>query len=987
MSEVVAAARPFRCVPAWATNCRAYFAIFSPPALQAPRGADMNEVFRFGPFKLVPATRTLRKEGSEVVVGSRAFDILVALVEGEGKVLTRRELMACAWSGLVVEESNVRVQVAHLRRTLGCGQDGARFIASVAGRGYCFVAEVAREQEAQPSRPAVTAGPRTARSAGGSPSLANAPVAQDRVIGRDESVTELVAQVLERRLVTVVGAAGIGKTTVAVLAARSLDSFGDAIHFVDLSVITRDEQVLEALSSDAAYRPSGTVSAPGLAEFLDARPTLVVLDNCEHVIGGVAALCREILDRTRQVSMLCTSREALRLSDEHVCLLRPLASPPNTGKLNAERARTWPAMQLFVERAEEGGAHEVLSDANASMIAAICRRLDGNPLAIELVASRVGTYGVQGVSELLSSQSALHWQGRRDATARHQTVEALLDWTYDLLPPRNRLALARLSVFSGGFPLEAAINVISDERLDAVQAAAAIAELADKSLVAVRSRGGRTHLRLLETTRMYAATKLADQSEADAVTRRHALHYAEYLRDCQAAFELDPAAAPALREDELGNVRVALDWCFSTENDAALGVELSALAAASLLQHRSFDECARCCRRALDRIPAYLQATTIELVLTEALSIAYTSMGLYGEEMVSALQHGLTISRAREDHRATFHLTAGLHHAMLGTGRFLESMHVGEEYAALAKGVGGASETVIGCWMIGTSHHYMGSHADAEHAFALARKKLAQAAFRKPQYFDSRAMLNANLSAARTKLALGLPRQALKLCIKAIEGARGYPDSLFPCVTLFFPIFLLNDLDETAEALLQEVQDVSAEYRVGFRLFNIEMLKGLLLQHRGMLAEAEAQLRRCIPGVRIPPARFLGLQAMAEVLCTNGKAEEAFAVIEEAIALSESSGGLFGRPDLLRTKGEVMMALPQFSPSEVRDALVEALQQAQSVHALGWEIGIALALARLEVSQHRPDVAKAVLQEVYSRFTEGHETRPLKEAATLLAVL
>lgn len=947
----------------------------------------MNEVFRFGTFKLTPATRTLRKDGSDVALGSRAFDILVALVDGDGKVLTRRELMACAWSGLVVEESNVRVQIAHLRKALGCGQGGARFIASVAGRGYCFVAEVGREQEAQSPRLNVAAVPRATRGPGESPSLANAPVAQDRVIGREESIAELASQLLQRRLVTVVGAAGMGKTTVAVLAARSLDHFGDAIHFVDLSVITRDDQVLEALSSDAAYRPSGTVSVPGLAEFLDTRPTLVVLDNCEHVIGGVASLSRQLLDRTHQVSILCTSREALRLSDEHVYLLRPLASPPNTGRLKAERAKAWSAMQLFVERAEEGGAHGVLSDESASMIAAICRRLGGNPLAIELVSSRVGTYGVHGVSELLSSQSALHWQGRRDALPRHQTVEALLDWTYDLLPPRNRLALCRLSVFSGAFPLESAINVISDERLDAVQAAAAIADLADKSLVNVRSRGCRTRLRLLETTRTYAAEKLANENDREGLMQRHALHYTEYLRGCQAALDLNPGATPELREDELGNVRVALDWCFSTTHDVGLGVELSALAVPSLLQYRSFDECARCCRRALDHMPAHLQATAIELVLLEALSIAYTALGLYGEDMVSAFQTGLIISRAQGDHRATFHLTAGLHHAMLGTGRFPESMRVAEEYAAIARSAGCASEMVLARWMIGTSHHYMGSHADAEEEFAIARRKLAQAIFRKPQYFDSKAMLNANLGAARTKLALGLPRQALQLCIKTIDDARSSPDSLFPCVTLFFPIFLLNDLDQTAESLLQDLQDVPAEYRVGFRVSNIEMLKGLLLRHRKLFVEAEAQLRQCLPGVRIPPARFLGLQAMSEILCVNGKAEEAFTFIEEAIALSDSSGGFFSRPDLLRTKGEAMMALPQFSPSQVHDFLAEALHEARRADALGWEIGIALALARLKIAQGRPGEAKTLLQEVYSRFTEGHETRLLKEAATLLAVL
>ncbi|MET3930173.1 putative ATPase/DNA-binding winged helix-turn-helix (wHTH) protein [Lysobacter sp. OAE881] len=944
----------------------------------------MNDVFRFGRFRLTPATRSLRKDDIDVALGSRAFDILVALVEGGGKVLTRRELMACAWSGLVVEESNVRVQVAHLRKTLGCGEQGVRFIASVAGRGYCFVADVLREPELQPAGSNAPAHSSPGAGLRESRSLANAPVSQDRIVGSEEGVAELAAQIRTSRLVTVVGAAGMGKTTVAVLAARALDSFGDAIHFVDLSVITSDAQVLEALSSDADYRPSGAVSVAGLAEFLDRRPTLVVLDNCEHVIGGIASLIRQILDRTHRVSILCTSREALRLSDEHVYVVRSLASPPNTGRLTVEQAMAWPAVQLFVARAEEGGAHEVLSDESASLVAAICRRLDGNPLAIELAASRVSTYGVQGVSELLCGRSTLHWQGRRDAAPRHQTVEALLDWTYELLSPRDRLALGRLSVFSGAFPLDAAIGVISDDRLDAVQAATAIADLADKSLVAVRSRDGRTRLRLLETTRMYAAAKLADEG-GHAVLRRHALHYALHLRGCRTAAILDPGVTPELGEDELGNIRAAMEWCFSTGGDATLGVELSALAVPSLLQHRSFDECARCCRQALDRMPPELGSTAIELVLWEVLSIANASMGLYGDDMLLAIQRGLVISRSLEAHRATFHLLAGMHLAMLGTNRYAESLDIAEQYAALAKDVGSASEEVIARWMIGASHHYMGSHALAEEQFTAARRKLALAGMRKLEYFDGKAMLNANLGVARTKLALGLPVQALQLAIKAIDEAREYPDSLFPCVTLFFPIFLLNNLDTAAETLLQTLNGISPEYRVGFRSRLIGMLEGVLLHHRGSPAEAEVRLRQSLPGMRMATARCIGLQAMADVLREVGKTEEAFTVIEEAIALSDSNGGFFSRPDLLRTKGEIMMALPQFGQSQAREVLMEAMRDAHRAGALGWEIAAALALARLEISQDRTDEAKAVLHPVYMRLAEGHETPLVREAATILA--
>ena len=187
------------------------------------------------------------------------------------------------------------------------------------------------------------------------------------------------------------------------------------------------------------------------------------------MIAAVATLCLQIVEGTSNVCFLNTSREALRLEEEFVYLLRPLASPPDVGRLTARQAMAWPAIQLFMERAREGGARGTLSDDEAPIVAGLCRRLDGNPHAIGLVASRVGTYGIQGVADLFEHQVALHWQGRRDAIPRHQTVEALIDWSHKLLPDRDRQVLHRLSVFSGSFPLEAAVAVTSDDAIDALQ--------------------------------------------------------------------------------------------------------------------------------------------------------------------------------------------------------------------------------------------------------------------------------------------------------------------------------------------------------------------------------------------------------------------------------------------------------------------------------------------------------------------------------------
>lgn len=938
----------------------------------------MNDAFLFGPFCLDPGTRTLTQAGSQVPVGGRGFDILLALVKASGGVVTRKQLMAAAWPGRVVEESNVRVQVAHLRKALGCGQNGMRYIASVAGRGYCFVGEVGRNVTRAAMHAPERVGSQESHAARAP--LPHVPTPLARAIGREESTSELVALVSQHRLVSVIGAGGSGKTTLAVLAAHAIDAFGDAIYFVDLSLTDGDELVLEAIAAAIAFRPSGSVTVPGLAEFLGERKALLLLDNCEHVIASVAALCTQLRMQTPAVSILCTSREAIRVAGEHVYLLRPLASPPNTGKLTALQSAAWPAVRLFVERATEGGAVDVLRDRSAPTIAAICRRLDGNPLAIELVASRVGTYGVLGVSELLASQSVLRWTGRRDALPRHQTVEAMLDWTCQLLPPHARLVLLRLSVFSGHFSMEAAIQIVGDERLDSLHAGAAIADLVERSLVSAQVRGGRTHLRLLDTTRSYAAARFAAEPDRDAVSRRHAAYYMDELRRRGTGFAAHPAERPRDYHDDLGNARTALDWCFGETGDVTLAVEMSALAAPVLLHCRLLNECERCCVRALDQMPEALRSGRAELALLEALAITHGLMARFGDDVDAVLQRALDLGPALGEHRVTMHLWAARYVNLLGLARFNESLRLAEKYALLAESEGSATDVIIAGWMVGTSLHLLGSHLAAEQSFTASRSLQAQSGMRALQYFEGKVKIMSHISMARTKWVLGLPKQALQRAMATIDEARLQRDTLFGCVQMCLPIYLLNDLDATAEALITEVQQVSSEFRIGSRPYNIEMAKGLLFQHRGELVDAEVQMRKSLPGLKVAFLRFDALQTTAEVLLANGKAPEALTLIDEAILLSEDTGAAFSLPDLLRTKAEVLMALPGTPPEQAPRLLRTAMEHAVEQGMLGWQVRIALTIARDQAAKGRREEARRLLQEVCSRFTEGFDTPLLRTA-------
>jgi len=497
-------------------------------------GVSPECAFSFGRFRLLPGQQILLEDEKPVRLGSRALDILTMLVEHAGELVSKDELTARVWPGTFVEESSLRVHIAGLRRALGDGHAGNRYVANIPGRGYRFVAPVAASEEISPAAPkAPTTAPRH-----------NLPASLIRMIGRDAVIGTLSAALPRRRFMTIVGPGGIGKTTVALAVANGLiATYRDGVRYVDLASLT-DPSLMPTMLAFVLGLPTRSGNqTPELIAFLANKKMLVVFDSCEHVVESAAALAVDLLKSAPGLSILATCREPLCAEGECVRRLTPLKVPPASRKLTATEALAFPAVQLFVERAIERLDTFELTDADAPIVAEICRKLDGIALAIELAAGRVDAFGLRELATLLNDRFRLLMRGRRTALRRHQTLSAALDWSYEFLQECERVVLRRLAVFDSYFTLESAIAVAGDSKIAMLDVVDALANLVANSLVTADIGSDVVHYRLLETTRVYLRGKLAESGELGRVTQRHA----EDLQNLLEQAGLAPDGTPLMR--------------------------------------------------------------------------------------------------------------------------------------------------------------------------------------------------------------------------------------------------------------------------------------------------------------------------------------------------------------------------------------------------------------------------------------------------------
>lgn len=460
-----------------------------------PLPVEAPSAFAFGPFVLIPDQRLLLAEGAPLKVGGRALEILTVLVQRQGAIVTKHDLMARVWPDVAVEEGNLKANVAALRRALGDDTDQPRYIATVVGRGYRFITPVRRAEVT--ARP-VTTSPR--QPAGNLPALAT------RVFGRATVIASIRRDFETSSLVSVVGPGGMGKTTVAVAVAHeAAPTFEDGARFVDLAVVSDGARVPFAVATALGLHPG----AGALSAYLRERQVLLVLDNCEHVIDAVASFAHQVTTNATKARLLVTSREPLSIKGERVRRLSGLDTPPPSPLLRAEEALHFAAVQLFVERASRTSRAFALSDANAATVAELCRRLDGLALAIEGLAARVDTLAIGEMLDYVEGDLHL-LDVCRPGLERQRTLSAALDWSYQLLSERERAVLRRLSTLGGDFDLERACAVATSDGDASISVVEDVASLAAKSLLTVESQRGQVRYRLTHVARAFAQAKLSE---------------------------------------------------------------------------------------------------------------------------------------------------------------------------------------------------------------------------------------------------------------------------------------------------------------------------------------------------------------------------------------------------------------------------------------------------------------------------------------------
>jgi predicted ATPase/DNA-binding winged helix-turn-helix (wHTH) protein len=831
------------------------------------------------------------RSGAAVALGSRAMDILLLLIAHPGQLKTNQEIIKHVWPDTFVDDANLRVHMSALRKALADTKGEPRFIANVPGRGYTFIAGVERRSQAAPIEPVCTPVPRDP-----DPS---------RIFGRDHSIETILFQLGKGRLVTVTGPGGIGKSTVARAVAER--SFGGLdVVTIELSDVASGDLVPTVVASSLGAKSRADDIVDTICRTLEAKPTLVVLDGCEHVIEDATEFVEAVLHRTTSVRVLATSREPLRASGERVHRLLPLDTP--AADVCPKEALKFPAVELFVERADACLGGYELTEQDAPIVIDICKRLDGIALAIELAAGRLESMGIASLGKSLTDCFKVLSRGRRTALPRHQTLRAALDWSYMLLTPSEQRALAELSVFRGRFSMSAAEAVLTDDAYDL------LAALVAKSLVVVEAGATDQSYRLLDTTRIYASVKLAESGEFDRTLSRFG-HYLGGL------FEASASAMHTQGTDQverdfgylMPSLRAFLDWALLGNGGRPLGARVTVAALPLFFKLSLFDEYIAAVTSSiayLDANPDVDEASRMKL---------YTALGW--PQMIAADAPGRGVEAWTASARIAKKLGDVDHQLRSIWGLWVDAINRAEpntalgltqyfsEMAALSPD---PADAVIGRRMKGATLHWLGRHAesaDCLSAMLVEYGGLASAGHAIRFQFDQR--VTAQIVLSRCIWFLGRAQQAMADVTSTLDYAEStghYASVTNALAEAACPLALMSGNDALAAHYVTMLKDHTKATMLDVWRTYAECFEAELVRRSG---DNQAALRQLRPGLQsLRNAGFILFDTMfvtteARALSGLGRDSEALSVLNSALRKSKVSGEAWYLPELYRTKANI----------------------------------------------------------------------------------
>jgi predicted ATPase/DNA-binding winged helix-turn-helix (wHTH) protein len=935
----------------------------------------VGERLKFGEFELAPGARSLWRRGEQVTLGSRALDILIALASKPGQILSKDDLTKSVWRGAFVDETSLRVGISALRKALGPGGD--RYIATVPGRGYCFILDV----ETTAPKPA----PEPSHVKRLNPQRLPAQIA--RVVGRDNVIAALAAEVTRRRLLSLVGPGGIGKTTVAIAVADRLHTSFDTVAFVELAPIENGTQL--ATAAAAALGLNLRLQEDPVDEIavsVEKHRTLIVLDNCEHLVDVAAAFVEALLGRAPAVTILATSRERLRAAGEWVHQIFALDAPPKSFILSAEEMRRYPAVEMFEERAAFALGGYQLGDTDAPYVGEICRRLDGIALAIELAAGRLPGLGVQGLANSLKYSFSILTHGRRTALPRHQTLRATLDWSYQLLSPEDQAALRCLSVFNGSFTLEDAAFVMGSVTHFG-EASDRLTSLLDKSLVVARYEERTLRYRLLDTTRAYGQEKLEESGQANPQRRRHAERVRVVFDRATAEWDQRPTADWLQTYGcELGNLRAALDWAFSKEGDGAAGAGLTA-AAAPLWFHLSLlDEGLLRVEHATTWLKDQPTPDRRLMMQLYAISGWPRMRAIKGfPSGAAAWRETLALAIELEDFDYQLRAIWALSVDRSNNGKATEALALADRFATLAERAGDSQDRMIGQRIRGKSLHYLGDFVGSCRQIEQMLKRYAPPPQRSHLIrfqYDQR--LTAQVTLVRGLWIQGHADQALALVEQMIAEGLALEHTLTLAHILSdaacFIALWAGDLP-LAVRYVKMLREHTTLHALDVWRTYADAFEGEILIRRENAVDGIVPLQRAIrsletAGFVLHNAAFEGV--LAEGLMACGRHDEADAIVSGALARCQGSGEAWCVPELMRVRALSLAARAR--TAEAIGLLIDALEIARSQGALAWELKLASTLAGIDDGGGARDKLRAIV----NRISEGFGTRNYSEAVAML---